>query len=526
MPNSSQMKEERTRFLAIGSGLAGLTYALSAAEHGSVAVLTKAEVTEANTTYAQGGIAAAVGEADSWELHEQDTLIAGAGLCDPKAVRFLVQNAPSAIEWLVNLGAQFDLNKAGMLELGREGGHSRNRIVHHEDRTGWEIERAVAIAVKNHPNIRVFEHTFVTSLIIENGRCVGATAMHDSLGERTFVADAVMLATGGCGKAYQHTTNPPVATGDGIALAHRVEAMIENMEFMQFHPTTLYHPQMRSFLITEAARGAGGTLRNHLGQRFMYDYDSRLELAPRDIVARAMEAEMKRLSTWCLYLDLAHLPRELLESEFPTISQKLSTIGLQIHRDWIPVVPAQHYSCGGVKTNLAGQTSVPSLYAAGEVACTGVHGANRLASNSLLEALVFARAAAAASVKESAAPAEFQTGKRIHSIPEEESVRIRRTLQKTMTDQVGIVRTNAGLNNAKKKVENLIHEYHETSNAPYSQHPLETYNLLLTAQCVVRDALARKFNVGLHYNVDLVNVEPPHTEEPIQTPAISARPER
>jgi len=520
------MKEERVRFLVIGSGLAGLTYALSAADQGPVAVLTKAEVTEANTTYAQGGIAAAVGEADSWELHEQDTLIAGAGLCDPKAVRFLVQNAPAAIEWLVNLGAQFDLNKSGTLELGREGGHSRNRIVHHEDRTGWEIERAVASAVKNNPNIRVFEHTFVTSLLLQEDRCVGAMAMQDALGERTFIADAVLLATGGCGKLYQHTTNPSVATGDGIALASRVGATIENMEFMQFHPTTLYHPQLRSFLITEAARGAGGTLRNHLGQRFMYEYDSRLELAPRDIVARAMEAEMKRLSTWCLYLDLAHLPRELLETEFPTINQKLATIGLQIHRDWIPVVPAQHYSCGGVKTNLEGQTSIQSLYAAGEVACTGVHGANRLASNSLLEALVFARSAANASAKESRATKAANAGETVHSIPEEESVRIRRALQKTMTDQVGIVRTDAGLNSAKNTVEHLIREYESAPFAPYSQHPLETYNLLLTARCVVRDGLARKVNVGLHYNVDQVNAEPPRREGRTHTPAASGRVER
>lgn len=503
------MKEERTRFLAIGSGLAGLTYALSAAEHGPVAVLTKAEVTEANTSYAQGGIAAAVGEADSWELHEQDTLIAGAGLCDPAAVRFLVQSAPSAIEWLVRLGAQFTLNPTGNLELGREGGHSRNRIVHHEDRTGWEIERAVAAAVRNHPNIRVFEHAFVTELLMDGDRCVGAVAMHDALGERTFKADAVLLASGGCGKLYQHTTNPPVATGDGIALANRVGAIIENMEFMQFHPTTLYHPQMRCFLITEAARGAGGTLRNHLGQRFMYEYDSRLELAPRDVVARAMEEEMKRLSTWCLYLDLAHLPRERLETEFPTISERLASIGLQIYKDWIPVVPAQHYSCGGVKTDLDGRSSIQGLYAAGEVACTGVHGANRLASNSLLEALVFARAAAKASVLEHAGAGSPKPAERVHSVPEEESVRIRRAMQKTMTDKVGIVRSTAGLQEAKRTVAKLTREYLAAPSAPYSQHSLETYNLLLTAACVVQGALARKENVGLHFNVDLVSSTSP-----------------
>jgi L-aspartate oxidase len=514
------MRSERTRFLAIGSGLAGLTYALSAAEHGPVSVITKAEVTDANTSYAQGGIAAAVGEADSWELHEQDTLIAGAGLCDPAAVRFLVQNAESAIDWLTGLGARFDIDETGDLELGREGGHSRNRIVHHFDRTGWEIERAVAAAIKRHPNIRVFEHAFVTDLILDEGRCLGAVANVEGLGPIEFFAEATMLATGGCGKLYQHTTNPPVATADGIALAGRAGAVIENMEFMQFHPTTLYHPQMRSFLITEAARGAGGTLRNHLGQRFMYNYDERLELAPRDVVARAMQAEMKRLQTWCLYLDLAHLPIEKIKAEFPTIYERLQAIGLHIHKDWIPVVPAQHYSCGGVKTDLRGRTSISGLFAAGEVACTGVHGANRLASNSLLEALVFARSAACADEHEGPPLTKAITIPAAKCIPEEESVRIRRTLQKTMTDNVGIVRSTAGLKQARNVVKKLLKEYDQDEpEAPFSTHPLETHNLLVAATYVIDGALARKENVGLHYNIDLATDEPrymaeePHTEE-------------
>lgn len=497
------MKSERFDFLAIGSGLAGLTYALTAAERGSVCVLTKADVEDANTSYAQGGIAAAVGEADSWELHEQDTLVAGAGLCDPAAVRFLVQNAPSAIEWLLSHGAQFDTDAEGDLELGREGGHSRNRIVHHVDNTGWEIERAVAESVANHPNIKVFEHAFVIDLLVENGVCVGALAMLDGPEPRLFLANSIFLSTGGCGRLYQHTTNPSVATGDGIGLAVRAGAAVKNMEFMQFHPTTLYHPQMRSFLITEAARGAGGTLRNHLGHRFMFDYDERLELAPRDVVARAMEAEMKRLQTWCLYLDMAHLPREMIKAEFPTIYEKLKTIGLDITTDWIPVVPAQHYSCGGVKTDLSGRTSIPGLYAAGEVACTGVHGANRLASNSLLEALVFARAAGQASSVGDKPEAAASAPTKSRSISEARSIHIRRTLQKTMTDRVAIVRSNAGLQEAKKVIEGLISEYESLPEAAYSQHPLETYNLLLAARCVVDGAINRKANVGLHYNVDL-----------------------
>ncbi|RYG85985.1 L-aspartate oxidase, partial [bacterium] len=381
-------------YIVIGSGLAGLTFALRVAEAGStVAVLTKAQITDSNTQWAQGGIAAAVGEADDWRAHEHDTMIAGAGLNDPDAVRYLVSEAPAAIDWLVSLGARFDRNATG-LALGLEGGHSASRIVHHGDRTGWEIERAVSEAVRLDSRISVFERTFALSLVKRGERVVGVEAVYsDSEGEhvpRTYLGRAVLLATGGCGRVYTHTTNPRVATGDGVALGDAAGARIADMEFMQFHPTTLYHPQMRSFLITEAVRGAGGTLRNHLGRRFMWDYDPRLELAPRDVVARAIDAEMKRLKTWCVYLDATHLKPELLRHEFPTIYERLLTIDVAMEKDWIPVVPAQHYSCGGVVTDLAARTGIPGLYAAGEVARSGVHGANRLASNSLLEAIVFA----------------------------------------------------------------------------------------------------------------------------------------
>lgn len=497
------MRAERFDFLAIGTGLAGLTFALEAAEHGRVCILTKADAADANTSYAQGGIAAAMGEADSWELHEQDTLVAGAGLCDPEAVRFLVQKAPEAIQWLLNVGARFDTAPSGGLSLGLEGGHSQKRIVHFQDRTGWEVERAVIDAVRRHPNIQVIEHAFVTQLLIDGGRCFGAAAMLEGLGLTPFYAKSTLLATGGCGVMYQHTTNPRVATGDGIALADAAGARISGMEFMQFHPTTLYHPQLRGYLITEACRGAGGTLRNHFGRRFMYDYDDRLELAPRDIVARAIDAEMKRLQTWCVYLDMAHLPRGAVQEEFPTIYEKLNSIGLEFDREWAPIVPAQHYSCGGVATDLNGKTTLAGLYAAGEVASTGVHGANRLASNSLLEALVFAREAAHSALSEPGSTAEPEP-KPPKCVTETESVLLRRALQHAMTEKVGIVRTHLGLSEAEDEVERLLQEFDTHASAPYSPHPLETRNLLVAARHVVQGARRRSQNVGLHFNSDLV----------------------
>lgn len=503
-------KTEKYDFIVIGSGLAGLSFALSVADHGTVCVLTKAEITDSNTQWAQGGIAAAVGESDTWSAHEQDTMIAGGFINDPTAVRYLVQNAPAAIEWLEKLGARFD-REHGELTLGREGGHSTHRIVKHADKTGWEVERTMVSAIRGHKNITVYEKTFVTSLIIADGVCKGCQADVNGLGEKVFAAKAVMLATGGCGRMYMHTTNPRVATGDGIGLAHDAGAEIKDMEFMQFHPTTLYHPQMRSFLITEAVRGAKGTLRNHHGRRFMYDYDPRLELAPRDVVARAIDAEMKKRETWCVYLDTTHLESELLEQEFPTIFEKLKTIGIEMDRDWIPVVPAQHYSCGGVCTDIHGQTTIPGLYAAGEVSRTGVHGANRLASNSLLEAMVFAKSASESAVNLYADIESSLDPVSIKCISEADSVRLRTKLQHQMTSGAGIVKTTKGLKETVKLIKGLLADYDRLPEAPFSSHPLETRSLILAAQYVAEQALARTSNIGLHFNEDLPTESAPST---------------
>lgn len=504
---------EKFDYIVVGSGLAGLTFAIEASKHGTVCVLTKGEVSDSNTQWAQGGIAAAVGGEDNWELHGEDTSIAGAGLNNLEAVTKLVQEAPAAIEWLVSLGARFDESK-GELALGKEGGHSRHRIVHHADKTGWEIERALVDNVRKNERITIFERAFVTSLLMDEGRCIGASAQLEGYDDRFFSAKAVMLASGGCGRMFQHTTNPRVATADGIGLAHEVGAEIADMEFMQFHPTTLYHPQLRSFLISEAVRGAGATLRNHLGRRFMYDYDSRLELAPRDIVARAIDSEMKRQDTWCVYLDTTHLDRNLIVHEFPTIYDRLKSIDLELEKEWIPVVPAQHYSCGGVVTDLEARTSIPGLYASGEVARTGVHGANRLASNSLLEAIVFSKAAADSLQKEDYLPPATAERPTYKCIAESESIRIRRVLQKQMTLSAGIVRTDKGLTETVRLIDNLFSEYARLPSAPFSAHPLETHNLMVAARCVAVGALNRRENIGLHFNSDLVKAtESHHTED-------------
>ena len=394
-------------YVVIGSGIAGLSFALKAAAHGEVAVVTKANKAESNTVYAQGGIACVTSTEDSFELHVRDTLTAGAGLCDEAVTRIIVTEGPARIRDLIELGVQFDsreedpdreINGTSELDLTKEGGHSKRRILHSRDITGKEIERALVAALEKHPRVHVLEHHMAVDLITlsklgfaSEDRALGVYVLNEASGEvLTLRSDRIVLATGGCGKVYLYTTNPPIATGDGLAMAWRAGARIANMEFIQFHPTCLYHPEAGSFLISEAVRGEGAILVDKKGNRFMDRYDARGELAPRDIVARAIDAEMKRTGARCVYLDITHKPPEFIRERFPNIASTCLRYGIDITQHKIPVVPAAHYQCGGVQTDVDGATSLRGLYAIGEVACTGLHGANRLASNSLLEAVVTA----------------------------------------------------------------------------------------------------------------------------------------
>lgn len=499
--------------MVLGSGIAGLTFALRCAPHGRVIVVTKSELSDTNTSWAQGGVAAAVGEDDSWELHEEDTLTAGAGLCDPKAVRFLVQNARRCLEWLIEIGARFDYREGDSLprlDLGREGGHSRSRIVHHADQSGREIERALTSAVRNCKPVKLMEYTFCDALGMSGGRCTGAFLQPKGQERMEVRTRATLLATGSCCRVYRFTTNPPIATGDGVGLASAVGARIENMEFIQFHPTVLYHRSISDgFLITEAVRGAGAILRTIHGRRFMPEYDERGELAPRDIVARAIHAEILKEGVPFVHLDMTHLPQSEVRRKFPTILEKLAEFGIDPSRDPIPVVPAAHYQCGGVTTDLRGRTSIDGLYASGEVACTGVHGANRLASNSLLEALVFSSSAAEDAVKvsgdlESGTPAKSRIG----IISRRDVEGLVRRLRRVMWEQVGIVRSNLGLKHAVEQIDDMIAR--ATIDEEFHVRGAEAANLLECARLITRAAKARKVNVGLHYNVDLVQ----HSEAP------------
>ena len=513
----------RTDFLVIGSGAAGLSFALKAAEHGHVTIVTKGEMVECNTNYAQGGICSVTYEPDTFEKHIKDTMVCGAGICDVAAVNLVVRRAPELIADLIAWGTRFDRTPDGRFELNREGGHSEHRILHHKDLTGAEIERALIESVRKHPNITVLEHHFAIDLLTQHHlgefvtrhtrglACFGAYVLDMDSGRiETMLSRFTVVATGGCGNIYGTTTNPIVATGDGIAMCHRAKAMISNMEFIQFHPTSLYNPGERpSFLITEAMRGFGAILRLPNGKEFMDKYHPMGSLAPRDVVARAIDREMKRSGEEFVYLDVTHKDADSIRSHFPNIYEKCLSLGIDITKDYIPVTPAAHYCCGGVKVDLNGQTSIKRLYALGECSCTGLHGANRLASNSLIEAVVYADQAAKHAI-ELFERTEIQEG-----IPDwnfegtsntEEMLLIiqsKREMQQIMSNYVGIVRSNLYLKRAMRRLEILWHETEELYNKTTPNRDLcELRNMIAVAYLVIKQGRDRKESVGCHYNVD------------------------
>jgi len=512
--------------IIVGAGLAGLTVALEVAAHKKIAILAKRQLTEAATAWAQGGIVGVLDKKDSFESHIGDTLEAGAGIVSESTARYIAENSSDAVEWLVEQGVEFTPDPEGPLglHLTREGGHTHRRIAHVADATGKAIHDVLLEKVKAHPNIDLLEHWIAIDLItnrhlvqkpnkdykksIQKDQCLGVYALDIKENKvKTLIADAVVLATGGVGKVYKYTTNPDTSTGDGIAMAWRAGCRVGNMEFMQFHPTCLYHPEERSFLITEAMRGEGGQLKLPDGTRFMADHDERMELAPRDIVARAIDFEIKKHGLEYVLLDATHLGAEFIKEHFPTIYAKCLSVGIDITKQGIPVVPAAHYTCGGVVTDLNGQTDLPHLYSVGEATCTGLHGANRLASNSLLECVVIGKSTAKKILEEpeSTIPQVKQwDDSQVEDA--DEMVVISHNwdeLRSLMWNYVGIVRTTRRLERALHRInflETEVNEYY--SNFKVNRDLIELRNLLVCAELIVRSALSRKESRGLHYTRD------------------------
>ena len=528
LTSTSNAIEHRCDVLIIGSGAAGLSLALKLADHCQVIVLSKSDRNEGSTRYAQGGIAAVFDEQDSIDAHVKDTLAAGAGLCEEPAVRFTAERAKASLEWLISYGVPFDTEKSESGEerfhLTREGGHSHRRILHAADATGEALQITLNDAVSTHPNIHIFERYNAIDLIPskEEKNCVVGAYVWNRQQEHVEVIRApfVALATGGGSKVYQYTSNPDVSSGDGIAMAWRAGCRVANMEFNQFHPTCLFHPQARNFLITEALRGEGANLCHADGTRFMHKFDERGDLAPRDVVARAIDYEMKRLGADCMYLDISHKPADFIVKHFPNIYRKCRSLGIDITREPIPVVPAAHYSCGGVMTDFNAKTDLNNVYAIGEVAYTGLHGANRMASNSLLECVVFASAAAediiknlpSADCEESIAPWDES---QVSNSDEEVIIQHNwHELRLFMWDYVGIVRTDKRLERAMRRIKLLEQEITEYySHFRVSNNLLELRNLVTVAELIVRCAMERKESRGLHFNLDY----PEQLDNPVPT---------
>lgn len=511
-------------FLVIGSGIAGMSFALKVADKYKVAILCKTTLDETNTSLAQGGISSVTNlQLDDYEKHIQDTLIAGSGVCDLKAVEKVVKNAPKQIKQLINWGVEFDKKNDGTFDLHKEGGHSEFRILHHKDTTGYEIQQRLKQRVQEHSNIDIFEHFFAIDIITQhhlgeivtrqtpNIECYGVYALNQQTRSiSTFLGKITMMATGGIGNVYLTSTNPVVATGDGIAMVHRARGIIKDMEFVQFHPTALFYPKIRpSFLITEALRGYGAELRTLKGQKFMLKYDERGSLAPRDIVARAIDTEMKQSGSDHVFLDVTHKNAEETKKHFPNIYDKCLSLGIDITKDYIPVAPAAHYLCGGIAVNLNGESSIQRLYAAGECSCTGLHGANRLASNSLIEAIVYADAAAKDALTKvdniaynDKVPLWNDEGT---SLPEEmvlitQSVK---EVEQIMSSYVGIVRSNLRLQRAMARLEILFRETESLfDRSVVSREICELRNRISVAYLIIKQAMARKESRGLHYTID------------------------